>query len=193
MTLSWFLPYINMNQTGIHIPHPPSRLSQTTVLCSLCHRANSHQLSILHMVIYMSFNATISNHLTFPFPHCVHKSVLYVCVSTTALQIGSLLLLNLQIGSSYHIPRFYIYICVNIPYLFFYFRLTQSVSSVAHTCLTLCDPMNCSTQGLPVHHQLLDFTQIHVHRLSHEIQSSHPLSTPSPPAPNPSQHQTLFQ
>ena len=101
MTLSWFLPYINMNQTGIHIPYPPSRLSQTTVLCSLCHRANSHQLSILHMVIYMSFNATISNHLTFPFPHCVHKSVLYVCVSTTALQIGSLLLLNLQIGSSY--------------------------------------------------------------------------------------------
>ena len=53
------------------------------------HKANSHWLSILHMVIYMSFNATISNHLTFPFPHCVHKSVLYVCVSILALQIGS--------------------------------------------------------------------------------------------------------
>ena len=56
-----------------------------------------------------------------------------------------------------------------------------------------CDPMNCSTPGLPVHHQLPEFTQIHVHRVSDAIQPSHPLSSPSPPAPNPSQHQSLFQ
>ena len=66
-------------------------------------------------------------------------------------------------------------------------------SSVAQSCLTLCDPMNCSTLGLPVHHQLPEFTQTHVHRVSDAIQPSHPLSSPSPPAPNPSQHQGLFQ
>ena len=66
-------------------------------------------------------------------------------------------------------------------------------SSVTQLCLTLCDPMNHSTPGLPVHHQLLEFTQTHVHRVSDAIQPSHPLSSPSPPSPNPSQHQSLFQ
>ena len=66
-------------------------------------------------------------------------------------------------------------------------------SSVAQSCLTLCDPMNHSTPGLPVHHQLPELTQTHVHRVSDAIQPSHPLSSPSPPAPNPSQHQSLFQ
>ena len=66
-------------------------------------------------------------------------------------------------------------------------------SSVAQSCPTLCDPMNCSTPGLPVHHQLPEFTQTHIHRVGDAIQPSHPLSSPSPPAPNPSQHQSLFQ
>ena len=66
-------------------------------------------------------------------------------------------------------------------------------SSVAQPCPTLCDPMNLSTQGLPFHHQLLEFTQTHVHRVSDAIQPSHPLSSPSPPDPNPSQHHSLFQ
>ena len=66
-------------------------------------------------------------------------------------------------------------------------------SSVAQSCPTLCDPMNRSTPGLPVHHQLPKFTQTHVHRVGVAIQPSHPLSSPSPPAPNPSQHQSLFQ
>ena len=66
-------------------------------------------------------------------------------------------------------------------------------SSVAQSCLTLCDPMNCSTPGLPVHRQLLEFTQTHVHWFGDAIQPSHPLSSPSPPAPSPSQHQSLFQ
>ena len=61
-------------------------------------------------------------------------------------------------------------------------------SSVAQSCLTLCDPMNQSTPGLPVHHQLPEFTQTHIHRISDAIQPSHPLLSPSPPAPNPSQH-----
>ena len=66
-------------------------------------------------------------------------------------------------------------------------------SSVTQSCLTLCDPMNHSTPGLPVHHQLPEFTQTHVHRVTDAIQPSHPLSFPSPPAPNPSQHHSLFQ
>ena len=64
---------------------------------------------------------------------------------------------------------------------------------VSELCLTLWDPMNRSKPGLPVHHQLLGFTQTHVHRVSDAIQPSHPLSSPSPPAHNPSQHQGLFQ
>ena len=70
--------------------------------------------------------------------------------------------------------------------------LSHSVqfSSVTQSCPTLCNPMNCSTPGLPVHHQLPEFTQTHVHRVSGAIQPSHPLSSPSPP---PSQHQSLFQ
>ena len=62
-------------------------------------------------------------------------------------------------------------------------------SSVAQSFPTLCDPMNRSTPGLPVHHQLPKFTQTHVHRVSDAIQSSHPLLSPSSPTPNPSQHQ----
>ena len=67
-------------------------------------------------------------------------------------------------------------------------------SSVARSCPTLCDPMNRSTPGLPVHHQLPEFTQTHVHQVGDAIQPSHPLSSPSPLAPSPSQHQSqLFQ
>ena len=66
-------------------------------------------------------------------------------------------------------------------------------SSVAQSCPALCDPMNRSTPGLPVHHQLPEFIQTHVHWVGDAIQPSHPLSSPSPPAPNPSQHQGLFQ
>ena len=64
-------------------------------------------------------------------------------------------------------------------------------SWVAQSCPTLCDPMNCSKPGLPVHHQLPEFTQTHVHRVGDTIQPSHPLSSPFPLAPNPSQHQSF--
>ena len=73
------------------------------------------------------------------------------------------------------------------------YDITSQFSSDAQSCLTFCDPMNRSTPGLPVHCQLPEFTQTYVHRVSDAIQPSHPLSSPSPPAPNPSQHQSLFQ
>ena len=82
------------------------------------------------------------------------------------------------------------------PYFFYWFFhsvITGQVSSVAQSCPTLCDPMNRSTPALPVHHQLPEFTQTHVHRVGDAIQPSHPLSSPSSPAPTPSQHQSLFQ
>ena len=86
------------------------------------------------------------------------------------------------------------------PYIFHYLSFTHSIiqtmiqfSPVAQSSPTLCDPMDCSMLGLPVHHQLLEFTQIHVHWVSDAIQPSHPLSAVSPPAFNLSQHQGLFQ
>ena len=87
--------------------------------------------------------------------------------------------------------------CTNLAIHLFIHPSTYSVmyslqfSSVAQLCPGLCDPMNRSTPGLPVHHQLLEFTQTHVHRVSDAIQPSHPLSSPSPPALNPSQHQSF--
>ena len=69
----------------------------------------------------------------------------------------------------------------------------SSVQFSAQSRPTFCNPMNCSTPGLPVHHHLPEFTQTHIHRVGDAIQPSHPLSSPSPPAPNPSQHQSLFQ
>ena len=71
--------------------------------------------------------------------------------------------------------------------------LQSQFSSVAQSCLTLCDLMNRSTPGLPVHHQLLEFTQTRVHRVGDAIQPSHPPLSPSPPAFNLSQHQSLFK
>ena len=86
-----------------------------------------------------------------------------------------------------------------LQHIFTFFVRTQILlssvqfSSVAQSCPTPCDLMNCSTPGLPVHHQLPEFTQTHVYQVGDAIQPSHPLSSPSPPAPNPSQHQSLFQ
>ena len=84
--------------------------------------------------------------------------------------------------------------------LTWYFKLLDTspslwfpFSSVAQSFPTLCDPMNRSTPGLPIHHHFPEFTQTHIHRVSDAIQPSHPLSSPFPPAPSPSQHQSLFQ
>ena len=92
--------------------------------------------------------------------------------------------------STPHTWQGYLFVVSLSPY-----NTTESIqfSSVAQSCPTLCDPMNHSTPGLPVHHQLPEFTQIHVHRVSDAIQPSHPWSSPSPPARKPSQHQRLFQ
>ena len=89
-----------------------------------------------------------------------------------------------------HSPKIY------SPCLLLYMKIWSSsvqFNSVTQSCPTLWDPMNRSMPGLPVHHKLPEFTQTHVHRVGDKIQPSHPLLSPSPPAPNPSQHQGLFQ
>ena len=96
-------------------------------------------------------------------------------------------------------PTQYLSFCVwhvslSIVFKFYPCRISSvQFISVAQSCPTLCDPMNSSMPGLPVHHQLPEFAQTDVHRVNDAIQPSHPLSSPSPPAPNPSQHQDLFQ
>ena len=80
-----------------------------------------------------------------------------------------------------------------ICFIIFFGKPKFQFSSGTQSCPTLCYPMNHRMPGLPVHHQLLEFTQTHVHRVSDAIQPSHPLSSPSLPAPNPSQYQSLFQ
>ena len=113
--------------------------------------------------------------------HCYHRqeyTKLYnSSMPSSDAKLSSLLLLQsaLRILSA------------NSPWIIYQIR------SVTQSCLTLCDPMNRSTPGLPVQHQLPDLTQTHVHRVSDAIQPSHPLLSPSPPAPNASQHQSLFQ
>ena len=92
---------------------------------------------------------------------------------------------SLSITNSLSLPKFMSIESVQLS--------SVSVSSVIHSCPTLGNPMSRSTPGLPIHHQLPEFTQIHVHWVSDAIQSSHPLSSPSPPALNLSQHQGLFK
>ena len=93
-----------------------------------------------------------------------------------------------------HYLLFWTYFVWVTPWEIFQALLSTSfLSSVAQSCPTLWDPMNRSMPGLLVHHQLPESTQTHVHRIDDAIQPSHPLLSPSPPAPNPSQHQSLFQ
>ena len=92
-------------------------------------------------------------------------------------------------------PKFptLIFKCILCPISMAHMFFSQSVSSVSQSCPTLCNPMNCSMPGLPVHHQLLESTQTHVHWVSDAIQPSHPLLSLCPHALNLSQHQGLFQ
>ena len=84
-------------------------------------------------------------------------------------------------------------LCMPLPHPIWPHNQSDQIGSVAQSCTTLCDPTNSSTPGLPVHHQLPEFAQTHVHQVSDVIQPSHPLASPSPLAPNPFQHQSLFQ
>ena len=123
-------------------------------------------------------------------------------LTVTLVELGKCCLLSIYL----HLPIFFFFpillswfqFAVKTPLPFKKIPLTFEIkkkefSSVAQSCPTLCNSMDCSTPGLPVHHQLPEFTQTQVHPVGDAIQPSHPLSSPSPPAFNPSQHQGLFQ
>ena len=84
-------------------------------------------------------------------------------------------------------------VCLSLSQIFFHYTKLSQVSSVAQSCPTICDLMECSTPDFPVHQQFLELAQTHVQRGDDAIQPSHPLSSPSPPAFNHSQHQSLFK
>jgi len=175
------IPSLNL-PSQLPSPSHPSRLPPSTDLSSLCYTAAFHWLSILlWQCIYVSSNLPVRPTLPSP-THHVYMSILHVCDSNLALQI----LLshkkerNWIIWSDVDEPR----VChsewskserekTNI--------ISVQFSSVSQSCLPLCDPMDCSTPDLPVHHQLLEFTQTHVHWVRDAIQPSllcHPLLLP---------------
>ena len=112
----------------------------------------------------------------------IHTKTLFLCFYLSFYPTYNL---YFQLSSIYLYPLTFCFRWDNLT-------LSDQIRSVAQSCPTLCDPMNHSTPGLPVHHQLPEFTQTHIHRVSDAIQPSHPLSSPSPLTPNPSQHQSLF-
>ena len=112
--------------------------------------------------------------------------ILSSCISNP---VSSLLLIHIQIKPWFSSVQF-TSVAQSCPTLY---DPTNRSTSVAQSCPTLYNPMNRSTPGLPVHHQLPEFTQTHVHWVGDTIQPSHPLLSTSPPAPSPSQHQGLFQ
>ena len=166
----------------------PALAGGSLPLVHLCitYTHNSEQCYLLWRSVYYWFASSPVN------------LVIYICgedhpSSDYCRNMTWLVLLNIYLQlfhffwfSDYNFFSFSLLLC-------FLFAPSLQFSSVTQSCPTLRDPMNCSTPGLPIHHQLLEFTQTHVHRVRDAIQSSHPLSSPSPPAPNPSQHQSPFQ
>ena len=165
-----------MNQPWVHMcpPRPelhshlplypiPLGCPRAPGMSALLHASNLHWSAISHMVIYMF--------------QCYSLKSSHLCLLTQSPKVCSLHLC-LFCCLAY---RIIVTIFLNSLYMH-----SDQIRSVSQSCPTLCDPMNHSTPGPPVHHQLPEFTQTHVHRVSDAIQPSHPLLSPSPPAPNPS-------
>ena len=161
---------------------------------------NYHNIvTTLYYIVYCNkINFKISNSVLFHIQNCpiwMESYPINLCFCTYRIDdFGNTVMSLFEKGQSQDFPYLFI---VKFTHVINTSRIILlkwfQFSSVAQSCLTLCDPMHRSTPGFPVHHQLPEFTQIHVHRVSDAIQPSHPLSSPSPPAPNPSQHQNLFQ
>ena len=139
-------------------------------------------------------NLSFQSGLPFPPSDLPDRGIESVCLNSSAL--AGVFFITRATWEALRYDRFrffffFSFIPNNIAVLWFWKVLVQ-FSSVTQSCPTLCDPMNRRMPGLPVHHQLLEFTQTHLHRVGDAIQPSHPLSFPSP-SPNPSQHQGLFK
>ena len=155
-------------------PYHPSGSSQCT--------SPKHPVSCIEPGLAICFIYDII-HVSIPFSQIIPPSP-SPTESKRLFYISVFLLLSRIQGYCYHLSKFHIYAlvyCIGV----FLSGLVQ-FSSVAQSCPTLCNRMNRSTPGLPLHHQLLEFTQIHIHRVSDAIQPSQTLFSPSSPAPNPS-------
>ena len=123
----------------------------------------------------------------------MHRNAQSPCVPVVQFSLISCLVSDHVVDITKHSSKctfVTVSIVLSFSNFFFQFSSVQFSFSVGPT---LCDRMNHSTPGLPIHHQIPEFTQTHVHQISDAIQPSHPRSSPSPPAPNLSQHQSLFQ
>ena len=149
---------------------------ETNLLCKI----------LTHLHRYSPFNAMQHNYS--PCKWGLQKGV--TCFQRTEYEMGGMRGDNVTVEKPH---KYYLEQVVKINTTSDKSCWSVQFSSVAQSCLTLCDPMDCSTPGLPVHHQLPELAQTHVHRVSNTIQPSHPLSSPSPPAFNLSQHQGLLQ
>ena len=129
--------------------------------------SQNYPLFILFMLICMNTCKNLTNY---------DQASVYILISQESEFVALMLIIVFQV----------------IPQELIYFNSVQ-LSSVTQSCPTLCDHMDCNTPGLPVHHQLPEFIQMHVHGVGDAIQPSHPLPSPSPPAFNLSQHQGLFK
>ena len=162
----------------------PTQGSNPCLLHLLNWQAGSLPLSSVHLLSHVQFFAT-------PWTAACQAS-LFITNSWSLVK-----LMSIELG----MPSNHLILCHSLhllPSVFPSIRVfsndvVHQFGSVAQSCLTLCNPVNRSTPGLPVHHHLPEFTQTHVHRVGDAIQPSYPLSSPSPPAFNLSQHQRLFQ
>ena len=157
-------------------PDPPWQADRQYELLCFCFLMCKRKLRILHIYNYGILKIKWT---TYDFPlYCVSKQKAHIIMKSHVMNIND----------------FKVYLqLIPLPLSLTFSFSSAQFSSVTQSCPTLWDPMNRSTPGLPVHHQLPEFTQTHAHRVSDAIQPSHPLSSPSPPAPNPSQHKGLFQ
>ena len=154
-------------------------------------------LRLIYPICLVSMHVT-RRHLAFNMTKefVCFSSVHYIIHQLPKLKISDLswtFSLHSSVDSASQMPKYLHFISTMVIHAKSLQIRSDEIRSVTQSCLTLCDPMNRSTSGLPVHHQLPEFTETHVHRVSDAIQPSHPLSSPSPLAPNPSQHQSLFQ
>ena len=170
------LPYINMNLLRVYTctpswNPPPTSLPVPSLWVIPVHQPQALNLDwqfISYMILYMvQCHSPKSSH-PLPLPQSPQGCSIHLCLFCC---LTYRVIITIFLNS--------IYMC--------------SVQLVAQSCLTICNPMNRSTPGLLVHHHLPEFTQTHVHQVHDAIQPSHPLSSPSLPAPNPSQHQSLSQ
>ena len=152
--------------------------------------ASSSTLRSLTKVL-PSIKSTLLKHLERHFPLCASQDLIFATARAARVVLSLGIFAEGKCFQNWNPFLPWWHIVKGAPWLGT--SLSVQFSSVAQSCPTLCDPMNRSTPGLPVHHQLPEFTQTHVHRVGDAIQPSHPRSSPPPPAPNPSQHQSLFQ